>query len=176
MPDGSSSPRRSTEGVFGLPLWLRFALSLGVVVILGVALVLFVEDNGPDTPASSDPAAVVRANREAEILVSQDQAPHVVRLSGRGTPAKELEHAVRSDIADLISTGQISGPLGRVACTPTAARASARRGFRCSVVADQVSYPFLGVVDTRTRRIIYCKRDPPPVPSENVPVSSRCLG
>jgi hypothetical protein len=31
------------------------------------------------------------------------------------------------------------------------------------------------VVDTSARRITYCKRDPPPVPSQNVPLSPRCL-
>ena len=37
-----------------------------------------------------------------------------------------------------------------------------------------MTYPFLGVVDPAARRITYCKRDPPPAPSDNVPVSSRC--
>jgi hypothetical protein len=44
------------------------------------------------------------------------------------------------------------------------------------VESAAVSYPFLGVVDLRAKQITYCKRDPPPVPSENIPVSSRCVG
>jgi hypothetical protein len=32
------------------------------------------------------------------------------------------------------------------------------------------------VVDQARRRITYCKRDPPPVPTDDVPVSGRCRG
>lgn len=165
---------RSTGGIFGLPLWLRWALSFGVVLVLGAALVLFVEHHGSDSPTTTDPAAVLRANREAEILVAQDQAPHVVRLSSGIAPAAALERALHAAMAQLIASGQINGPLGRSTCTPTRAAAGDRRSFACRVLAARVSYPFVGVVDTRTRRITFCKRDPPPIPSQNIPVSRRC--
>jgi hypothetical protein len=42
------------------------------------------------------------------------------------------------------------------------------------VVVANVSYPFVGVVEPAARRLTYCKRDLPPVPTMNIPVSARC--
>jgi hypothetical protein len=41
--------------------------------------------------------------------------------------------------------------------------------------AADVNYDFLGVVDVPAHRLTYCKRDEPPVPSMNIPVSRRCV-
>jgi hypothetical protein len=156
-------------------LWLRWTLSLGVVLVLGVALVVFVEHNGPNSPTSTNPAAIERANQEAEILLEQDQVPHVVRLSARTAAAAALEQALRADMAHRIATAAIDGPLERTTCTPTGAKPTTRQAFRCAVVAAHVSYPFLAVVDIRSHRITYCKRDVAAVPSQDLPVSPRCL-
>ena len=75
-----------------------------------------------------------------------------------------------------------NGPAGQAgaasACGGVAARSGAEgfgdKGFG-AVVAGGVTYPFLGVADPRARRVTYCKRDQPPVPSDNIPVSRRCL-
>jgi hypothetical protein len=150
-------------------------LSFGIGAALIVLLVRFVQHNSGTSPANESPAAAVRANREAEILVAQDQAPRVVRLGIGVAPAAALEHATRADIARLIAQGTINGPLGRSTCTPTGTLATSARAFGCTVVAANFNYQFVGVVDTLTRRITFCKRDPPPVPSQNVPVSPRCL-
>jgi hypothetical protein len=158
------------------PLWLRWALSFGVAAVLIILLVRFVENNSGTSPANLNPAAAVRLNQEAEILVAQDQVPHVARLAPGETPVRAIERATQSDIGREINQGTISGPLGRSTCTATGTRATVARAFRCTVVAADFNYPFLGVVDTRTREITFCKRDPPPVPSQNVPVSRRCLG
>jgi hypothetical protein len=171
-----SRPRpRSAGSIFRPPLWLRWVLSLGVGAVLIVLLVRFVQHNSGTSPANESPAAAVRANREAEVLVAQDQAPRVARLAAGVAPATALQHATHADIAHLIAQGVINGPVGHSTCTPTGARATTPRGFRCTVVAANFNYQFVGVVDTRTRRITLCKRDPPPVPSQNVPVSPRCL-
>ena len=151
-------------------------LSFGVAAALIILLVRFVENNNGTSPANLNPAAAVRANREAEILVAQDQAPRVARWRTGVAPARALEHATRADIGREITQGEISGPLGRSACTPTGTRATVPQAFHCTVVAADFNYQFVGVVDTRTRQITFCKRDPPPVPSQNVPVSRRCLG
>jgi hypothetical protein len=166
---------RSRGGLFGLPLWARWVLSLGVVLSLAVALVLFVEHHGPNAQTSGSPAAVVRANNEAEVLVEQDQAPHVVRLGAGAAPAAALERALHAQMAHQIALGQIGGPLGRSTCHSTGAGAGGRRAYVCRVLAAHVSYPFFAVTDTRTHQITYCKRDAPPIPSENIPVSRRCL-
>jgi hypothetical protein len=148
-------------------------LSILVASGLLIALVVAVHNNGPDSPASQNPTAVAQANQEAEIVVAQDQAPHALPLAPGIAPAAALSRAVRGYMAGQIRQGDLNGPLQRSSCT-----AAGRRGgsfaFRCTVLAADVSYPFLGVVDLTSRRVTYCKRDPPPVPSENIPVSRRC--
>ena len=37
-----------------------------------------------------------------------------------------------------------------------------------------MNYPFDVVVTPANRRLTYCKRDYPPVPSMNIPVTARC--
>lgn len=155
------------------PLWARWALSLSAGVILLVALVLFVEHNNSNSEATQSPAAIARANREAEIVVAQDQAPRVGAVRPGSSPRNALVRAVRADMTAMINNGTIDGPLGRATCTRTGGSAG-RPAFRCAAVAAGVTYPFLGVVDVPGRRVTYCKRDLPPVPSLNIPVSSRC--
>jgi hypothetical protein len=157
------------------PLWLRWALSLGVGAALVVALVLFVDDHNSDSLATVSPAAAVRANREDEIVVAQDQAPHVVSVRSGTAPLAAIKRAVRTEMASGIAKGELGGPLQRTTCTPAGSSTAARRAFRCTATASNVNYQFVGVVDVDARRLTYCKRDAPPVPSQNVPVSPRCL-
>jgi hypothetical protein len=147
-------------------------LSAAVAIVLMVALVVYVNGHNTDSPPSSNPAAAVQANREAEILVAQDQAPHVVTLPAGLRPGVALLRVLRADMSRRISQGQIDGPVQKAVCRP--AGAGPTRAFSCTVEAAHVTYPFLGVVDSEARRITYCKRDPPPAPSDDVPVSRRC--
>jgi hypothetical protein len=160
---------------FKPPLWLRWVLSLGVSAGLLVALVLFVDHHNSNSLAPESPAAALRANREAAIVVSQDQAPHVLAVGPGTAPVAALERAVRASVTTGIDRGVLDGPLQRTVCTPTGSRGATRRAFRCTVTANDVNYQFVGVVDVRARRLTYCKRDPPPVPSETILVSHRCL-
>jgi len=155
------------------PLWARWALSIGVGLILLLALILFVEHNNNNSEATQSPAAIARANREAQVVVAQDQAPHVAAVAPGAGARPAIAKAVRADMTRLIDGAIIDGPLTRVGCTRTGAQAG-RLGFRCTAEAAGVNYPFLGVVDVRTRQVTYCKRDAPPVPSLNIPVSRRC--
>jgi hypothetical protein len=158
------------------PLWLRWALSLTVAAALIIALVLFVDHHNSDGLAPESPAAAVRANREDEIVVAQDQAPHGAQVPARTAPLAAIERAVRAETAQEIAKGELDGPLQRTRCTPTGSSTATRRAFRCTVTANDVNYQFDGVVEVRARRLTYCKRDEPPVPSQNIPVSPRCLG
>jgi hypothetical protein len=153
--------------------WTRWVLSFGVAAALLVGLVLFVNSHNTDSLATQSPAAAARANREAEIVVSQDQAPHVLKLRGGGSLHTAFVRAVRTDIAQRIERGTVPGPLNRVRCTAQGAGATAR-GFSCVATAAGVNYPYVGVADAGARRLVYCKRDVPPVPSQNIPVSRRC--
>ncbi len=148
-------------------------LSLGVALILLLALILFVNHNNTYSEASQNPAAVERANREAAAVVAQDQAPHQAAVAPGAGAGAALAHAVRGDMSSLIDRGVLEGPLGRTRCARTAA-AGGRQAFRCTAVAGGLNYAFVGVVDVPTRHLTYCKRDAPPAPSVNVPVSARC--
>jgi hypothetical protein len=148
-------------------------ISLGAGLILLLALILFVEHNSNNSEATQSPSAVVRANREAEVVVAQDQAPHVAAVPAGANAQAAIARAVRSDMTGLIDNGIVDGPLTRVTCSQAGAHAG-EPAFRCTAVASGVNYPFLGVVDLRARRVTYCKRDQPPTPSLNIPVSPRC--
>ncbi len=154
------------------PVWARWVLSFAVGAIALVLLVIVVAHSNPNGLAPQNPAAVVRANREAETLVEQDQAPRVTTAAARTSARSAIERAVRADMGARVSLGQITGPLQRVTC----ARAARRSAYSCTATAADVNYDYLGVVDARAHRVTYCRRDPPPVPSENIPVSARCTG
>ena len=167
MFDGSSRLLRPP------PMWARWALSFGVAALLAVGLIAFVSHHNGNGLATESPKAAERLNREAEIVVSQDQAPHVVRLAA-GAPRAALTRAIRHEMTARIATGQADPPLQRVVCTETGHRQSAT-GYRCRAIAAGVVYPYQAVVDSAKRRVTFCKHDAPPVPSMNIPVSRRCV-
>ncbi|HTU88111.1 MAG TPA: hypothetical protein VMF57_21200 [Solirubrobacteraceae bacterium] len=156
------------------PLWLQWVLSLTVAAVAIFALVHFVQRADSNQITTESPAGEVQQNEEAEALVAEDQAPHTVRLSGHIPPTAAVDRAIRADMTTQINQGSIDGPLQRSACALTGRPAKAGQRVSCTVSAAGVSYPFVAVVDARTHTIVYCKRDPPPVPSQNVPLSPRC--
>jgi hypothetical protein len=166
---------RAPGAYLALPLWARFAVTIVITLSLLAALVIYVSNNNTNSNPTLNEASEVRANREAEILVAEDQAPHTVRLAAGEEPAAAVEHVIRQRIASQIAAGAIDGPLQRTSCRPSGSRPGGRTAFSCEVVAGSVTYPFLGVVDTGVRSVTYCKRDPPPAPTDNVPLSRRCM-
>jgi hypothetical protein len=156
-----------------VPLWLRWFLSVLVAVVVLILVVRFVQGHNNDATASQSPSGLARANQEATVVVEQDQAPHVAKLKPGQSPAVALARAARGDIAHSVNQGFINGPIESSRCAALAPHGLTLR-FRCTVVAANIRYPFLGVADVGAHRITYCKRDPPPVPSQNIPVSRRC--
>lgn len=154
------------------PMWARWVLSVGVAALLAVGLIVFVSHHNDSGLARESPKATERANREAEIVVSQDQAPHVVRLAA-GVSRAAVAEAIRHDMTVRIGKGQAGAPLQRVRCTAIGNRASAT-GYRCRATAAGVGYPYQAVADRATQELTFCKHDAPPVPSMNIPVSRRC--
>jgi hypothetical protein len=140
-----------------------------------VALVIYVSHHNTNSPPITNLAAEARASREAEILVAQDQAPHVVRLAAKAAPRAAVKHSIAALMASLIGRGAIGGPLQRDVCAHAGRRTGTDDAFRCTVQAGGIDYQFRAVVDVRARRVTYCKRDPPAIPSHNVPLSPRCL-
>jgi hypothetical protein len=154
------------------PMWVRWALSLGVAALLVVGLIVFVSHHNDNLQANESPKAAERANRESEIVVSQDQAPHVVTIASR-TPRAAVTGAIRHAMTVRIANGQAVAPLQHVSCRATVTRASAT-GYRCRATAAGVGYPYQAVLNRRTHALTFCKHDAPPVPSMNIPVSARC--
>jgi hypothetical protein len=155
-------------------VWL---LSLGCTAAFVVALVLFVnaEDRTANQPAGvTSRSALVQQTHEAELIVGRDQAPHAVSVAAHVGPAVAIRAAVVAYMKRQIASGAIDGPLTSSGCARAHGSTGTRPAFRCEVVAASVRYPFLGVVDTAARQVTYCKRDAPPVPSMNIPVSPRC--
>lgn len=158
----------------GIPLWAKWALSLSVAALLLLALIVFVNHNSDyGAEAPQNPQAVLRANQEGEVVVRQDQAPHVTAVPARLPARSAITRGVRREMAQLIGAGMLSGPLQHVSCT-RAGGARAIPAFGCTAVAGSVNYDFQGAVDIPRRRLTLCKRDQPPVPSQNIPVSPRC--
>lgn len=170
-------PRRR-RGFGGLPRWTQFAVTFGIAAIVIVAVVLYVHhvgnDSGQEAPITS-PRAVKEENREANILVRQDQAPHVATIAAGTSPADGLRAAVLKYMRHQIDIGVISGPLTKAACMARSGSTSTRSALRCDVTAAQVTYPFYGVVATQSGQITYCKKDQAPIPSMNVPLAAKCL-
>lgn len=165
---------RAPGAYLNLPLWQRYAVSLVVAAVLLTGMVIWVEGHNTDSgPANGNPNAIVSANRQARILVSEDQAPHSASLPPGLAAGPALERVLHAHVTAQIRDGALAGPLQPVRCHATG-RSGARIGFSCTIDSGSVNYPFLATVDTAARRATYCKHDPPPMPSEPVPVSSRC--
>jgi Tfp pilus assembly protein PilX len=158
-----------------VPLWLRWFLSVVVAAVILILVIRFVSHNNTDAAAAQSPSAAARANEESTVIVEQDEAPHVAVLRASETPAVAIERAVRSEINHSVNQGFINGPIEHAGCAAVKPIGRVLR-YHCTVVAANINYPFLGVVDLRTKQITYCKKDPPPVPSENVRVNRRCTG
>jgi hypothetical protein len=160
-------------------MWAKFAAALAVGVILLVALVIFVNHNNTDSNQTLTPSEQAKVNREAARVVAADQAPHFVVLKSGESPHAGIVRTVHAAMASLVNKGVVDGPLQRVRCTRTgghsgASTGSGRQAFTCIATADNVNYDFVGVVQVPTHRLTYCKRDVPPVPSQNIPISAAC--
>jgi hypothetical protein len=160
------------------PMWVRWALSLGIAVVLAVALIVFVSHHNGNGLAHESPKAAERLNREAETVVSQDQAPQVVTLApgasrAPGALRAAVTHAIRRAMTARIAKGDAGAPLRQVRCLTVGTRAGAV-GYRCRATAAGVIYPYQALLRRRTHTLTFCKHDAPPVPSMNIPVSPRC--
>ncbi len=153
-------------------MWMRWVLSLGVAALLVVALVRFVSHHNGNGLARQNPKATARANEEAEIVVRQDQAPHVVALPAAAA-RPEVARAIRRDMAARIAAGNATAPLQGVRCR-TGPSQGTKAAFHCRATAAGVGYPYEAVLDRSAHTLTFCKHDAPPVPAMNIPVSPRC--
>jgi hypothetical protein len=155
------------------PLWARWAISAIVAVAAVVLLVRFVSHNNNNAEANISTKGERQELQQARTLVGQDQAPRVATIAAGSTAQATLTAAVKQDMKHKIAIGTIDGPLNSIACHQTTTK-GVRSAYSCRVKAAGTAYPFLAVADASTHHVIYCKRDLPPIPSENIPISRRC--
>jgi hypothetical protein len=159
------------------PLWAQWVISLTVAVVAIVLLIRFVDANS--TPRAQAPHLTAKGNKtlnaEAEILDSEQQAPHVVRFAPSVAPVAAIQHAIAAYMNQQIDFALIAGPLRQTLCFAVPGARTPDLAYRCSALARGTSYPFEGVVDRATRTVTYCRHNPPPNPGDNVPVSRRCV-
>jgi hypothetical protein len=158
------------------PLWARWLLTILTFAVLTLAVVVFVHDHseGTSAPTKSEREAEVEANREGNVVIEEDQAPHTARLGAGAATLTALERAISGDARGRIQAGNLTGPFQSVHCEAKGT-ADANRAFRCTVRAAGVNYPYVAVLDENTRQFTWCKLDPPPVSgTPEVPVSARC--
>lgn len=158
-----------------VPLWLKWVLSLLVFGGMLVALVVVVRGSGNPALPTESPAGEAQANRLGQIVTAQDQAVHRAALPGAVAPAKALERAILADMRTRVAKADISGPVERVRCAGVPRHASGRLSFRCTARAGGFDYPFVGVVNTRSRELVWCKDDRTTVdPGLEVPLNPAC--
>ena len=154
-------------------MWAKFAASLAVGVILLVALVIFVDHNNTDSNQTLTPSEQAKVNREAELVIAADQAPHIVTLTAAESPRAGFVRTVRATMTGFINKGLVDGPLQRAHCRRHGG-GGGRPAFLCVATADDENYDFLGVVDVAARQLTFCRREPPPVSTDKIPLSPAC--
>jgi hypothetical protein len=169
------------SSVRSLPLWLRYVIAFGTAAIIFVALVIYVhhhESQSEGVPASPSKAQAAQEQKEDEVVVEQQQAPHVVKLAAGTTPLAGADAAVHAYMSTEVSRGLISGPVdGHASCTAQGGSASRLR-FRCTIRAGakvtRLKYPFAAVVTPAAARVTYCQVVTPPYPLTEVPLQAAC--
>jgi hypothetical protein len=181
------------RGALHPPLWARWVLTiLGfAVLVVVIAIVVHKVNHESTAPTAESVTAEKEANREAEIVIAQDQEPHTAALRAPATGSEgsgsasgsasatrtALERAIAGDVNARIDDGALTGPLQSIRCQTSGAASGGRQPFRCTVRSAGITYPFLAVANERRGELTltWCKVDPPPTPgATEAPVSPRC--
>jgi hypothetical protein len=157
--------------------WLiTIAVYAGAIAAIAIAVRGGGGGGGSPGPSQAEAAAQAQADREGRIAIAQDEAPHTATLSPGTSLPDALRRAIGEDVHSRIAHGELTGPLQSVSCSASGTARGGRAPFDCSARSAGLSYAFLAVADERTRRLTWCKVDPPPeagAPLE-VPVSASC--
>ncbi len=166
-----------------LRLRTRWLITIAVYAAAIAAIAIAVRGSGGGSGGGGDSgssqaeaAAQAEANREGRVAIAQDEAPHTAALSPGTSLPDALRRAIGEDVRGRIAHGELTGPLQGVSCSASGAARGGRAPFDCTARSAGIGYPFLAVTDERTRRLTWCKVDPPPeagAPLE-VPVSDSC--
>jgi hypothetical protein len=157
------------------PLWARWVLTILAFVVLIVVGRNFVHNSeGASGPTSAERKAESEANREGDIVVEEDQAPHTAPLHPGAQTRVALEAAIASDARNRIHSGELTGPFQSVRCAVSGSPHAGRQAFRCTVRSASIAYTFLAVHDEQAHQLTWCKIDPPANGATAIPVSARC--
>jgi hypothetical protein len=156
------------------PLWLRWVLSVAAFSLLAAVIVLVIHQINHSGGATSDIQAAEQANQAGEALIAHDQAAHAAVLSRRARPTPALVAAISSDLRRQVSAHELAGPAGTVTCRLHGGRRAGRQPYRCVGSGGAVAYQLFGVVDLRTRRMVWCRQDQVD-PGLAVPLDPACL-
>jgi hypothetical protein len=160
-----------------LPTWLQWAIPFGIAAAVVIALVLYVEHQTNDVSAIAgvtSKSALIEENREDTDLVREQQAPHVATLAPGVAPSDGLRAAVVGYMHREVKLSVMPGPVKSSSCHAVSGGTATRLVLHCDVTAASVTYPFYGVVQPSAKRITYCQRVAPPIPTLNIPVRKRC--
>jgi hypothetical protein len=156
-------------------MWARWLLTiLAFVVLILVGRGFVHKSEGASGPSSAELKAEAEANREGDIVVEQDQAPHTASLHPGAQARVALEAAIAADAHNRIQSGELTGPLQSVRCAVSGSPSAGRQAFHCKVRSASIAYTFLAVLDEPTHQLTWCKVDPPANGATPIPVSASC--
>lgn len=157
------------------PLWARWVLTILAFVVLILVGRGFIHDSeGASGPTSAERKAEVEANREGDIVVEEDQAPHTAPLPSGVSRQAALENAIAADVRHRVQSGELSGPFQSVRCATSGSPSAGRQAFHCTVRSANIAYQFVAVLDAPTHQLTWCKIDPPANGATAIPLSARC--
>ena len=157
------------------PLWARWLLTIFAFAVLILAAVVFVHDHseGTSAPTKSEREAEVEANREGNVVIEEDQAPHTARLGAGVATLIALE---RCDLRRRARPDPVRKPHGAISerALRSEGRCGANRAFRCTVRAAGVELPLPGGARRAHTTVHVVQGRPAAVSGAPSPVSARC--
>jgi hypothetical protein len=163
------------ESSHGVPLRVRWALTILVAVAVIVGIVIAVNRAGPEG-STTEAGAEAESNKIADIAISEDQAPRSAGLPAGAPVLKTLEASIAADIRKRIAGKQLTGPLDAISCRAHGKAKAGRDPYACTVRSAGITYPVLAVAEPGAGRLTWCKLDeiPGTHTGPEIPLSPSC--
>jgi hypothetical protein len=169
--------------------WRKVQVGAGVLVVLTVLVVTVgipaVKDDNRSAAEREQAAADARLEARLRRLAVEQRAQRAAGEPASTVPERralvtQLESEILDDARARVREGDLKGPVRRADCAPGRRSGAggvvpenevsrARAGYECTAVTSDITgtggsigYPFKGVVDFRTGRLVWCKTNPPP--------------
>ena len=93
------------------PLWARWLLTILGFAALAVAIVIAIHAVNDSGASPSERSAALEADRESQIVIAEDQAPHASPLLRSGAPTQvALQRAIGTDMKAGFGTERSQAP------------------------------------------------------------------